>query len=118
MAGVGRVGRYTRLTDANRYLGRESRAGRRRQRLASCLISWPLGPGGHVFAENYEQQQKNVARLRLIETDQKDQAPIDDQMNSPPPGQAASVPAAPAGASATLPLRGVAKPAAPAAAVH
>jgi UPF0755 protein len=76
------------------------------------------GTGGHVFAENYEQQQKNVARLRLIETDQKDQAPIDDQMNSPPPGQAASVPAAPAGASATLPLRGVAKPAAPAAAVH
>ncbi len=43
------------------------------------------GTGGHVFAETYEQHQKNVARLRLIETDQKDQAPIDDQMNSPPP---------------------------------
>jgi UPF0755 protein len=76
------------------------------------------GTGGHVFAENYEQQQKNVARLRLIETDQKDQAPIDDQMNSPPPGQPASAPAAPAGASTALPLRGVAKPAAPAQAVH
>jgi UPF0755 protein len=76
------------------------------------------GTGGHVFAENYEQQQKNVARLRLIETDQKDQAPIDDQMNSPPPGQAAPAPAVPAGAAAALPLRGVAKPAAPAQAVH
>ncbi len=76
------------------------------------------GTGGHVFAENYEQQQKNVVRLRLIETDQKDQAPIDDQMNSPPPGQAGSAPAAPAGASAALPLRGVAKPTAPAQAAH
>ena len=71
------------------------------------------GTGGHVFAETYEQQQKNVARLRLIETDQKDQAPIDDQMNSPPPGQAGSAPAAPAGASAALPLRGSPKPTLP-----
>ena len=31
------------------------------------------GTGGHIFAETYEQQQKNVARLRLIESDQKDQ---------------------------------------------
>ena len=46
------------------------------------------GTGGHVFAESYEQQEKNVARLRLIETDQKDQVPIDDQMGSPPPAQA------------------------------
>ncbi len=48
------------------------------------------GTGGHVFAETYEQHQKNVARLRPIETDQKDQVPIDDQMNSPPPPQGAS----------------------------
>jgi UPF0755 protein len=27
------------------------------------------GTGGHVFAENYEQHQKNVARLRVIEHD-------------------------------------------------
>ena len=33
------------------------------------------GTGGHAFAETYEQHQKNVARLRQIETDQKDQAP-------------------------------------------
>jgi UPF0755 protein len=76
------------------------------------------GTGGHAFAENYEQQQKNVARLRLIETDQKDQAPIDDRMNSPPPGQPVAAPAVPAGAPAALPSRGVAKPAAPAPAVH
>jgi UPF0755 protein len=35
------------------------------------------GTGGHVFAETYEQHQKNVARLRLIETDLKDRAPPD-----------------------------------------
>ena len=33
------------------------------------------GAGGHVFAENYDQHQKNVARLRALETDQKDRAP-------------------------------------------
>ncbi len=51
VAGVGRVGTYTRPADATR-LGesREPRAGRARQRLASWLISWPLGSGGHVFA--------------------------------------------------------------------
>jgi UPF0755 protein len=35
------------------------------------------GTGGHVFAETYEQHQKNVAKLRVIETDQKDQAAPD-----------------------------------------
>jgi UPF0755 protein len=61
------------------------------------------GTGGHVFAETYDQHQKNVARLRLIETDQKDQAPID--ATSPPSaaqtGSAAAAPATvPAAASA------------------
>ena len=37
------------------------------------------GTGGHVFAENYEQHQKNVARLRAIE---KEAAPP-----STPPGR-------------------------------
>lgn len=71
------------------------------------------GTGGHVFAETYEQHQKNVARLRLIETDQKDQAPLDAQLPPAPP----STPAQPAAASAALPntvtpppLRGPAKP--------
>src|SRR5208337_5694951 len=40
------------------------------------------GTGGHAFAETYEQHQKNVARLRVIETDQKDQAPADAQLIS------------------------------------
>ena len=75
------------------------------------------GTGGHVFAESYEQQEKNVARLRLIETDQKDQVPIDDQMGSPPPAQGATAastntPAAPP--PAPPPLRGTSKPHAPA----
>jgi len=67
------------------------------------------GAGGHVFAETYEQHQKNVARLRSIETDQKDQVPIDDQMDSPPPGQGAT-----ATSTAPPPLRGTSKPQAPA----
>src|SRR5262249_38141539 len=50
------------------------------------------GTGGHVFAETYEQHQRNVAKLRSIETDQKDSAGLDTQ--SPPPSAApASAPA-------------------------
>jgi UPF0755 protein len=52
------------------------------------------GTGGHAFAETYEQHQKNVARLRLMESDQKDPATAGAQAASPPP-QAAPV-AAPA----------------------
>ena len=52
------------------------------------------GTGGHAFAETYEQHQRNVARLRTIETDQKDQAPADAQLVSAPP-QAAPAAAAP-----------------------
>jgi len=40
------------------------------------------GTGGHVFSETYEQHQKNVARLRSVEADQKDQSQPDAQ--SPP----------------------------------
>ena len=67
------------------------------------------GTGGHVFAETYEQHQRNVARLRSIETDQRDQVPIDDQMNSPQPGQAAT-----AVSTAPPPSRRTSKPQAPA----
>jgi len=55
------------------------------------------GTGGHVFAETYEQHQKNVARLRLLETDQKDQAPADAAAASP---AAQATPAPPPTASA------------------
>jgi len=38
------------------------------------------GTGGHAFAETYEQHQKNVARLRVIEHEQKiEAAPSDAQ---------------------------------------
>jgi UPF0755 protein len=52
------------------------------------------GTGGHAFAETYEQHQKNVARLRAFESDQKDQAPADAQLVSSPPQPAAASPAA------------------------
>jgi UPF0755 protein len=69
------------------------------------------GSGGHVFAESYEQHQRNVARLRSMESDQKDQVPIDQMPSQPPPA------ASPTGAAATAtsPPRGVAKPRTPAA---
>jgi UPF0755 protein len=66
------------------------------------------GTGGHAFAESYEQHQKNVARLRLIETDQKDQVPIEDHMTAAP-AQTAPAP------STSPPLRGTSKPSAQAA---
>ncbi|MDR3421352.1 MAG: endolytic transglycosylase MltG [Xanthobacteraceae bacterium] len=53
------------------------------------------GTGGHAFAETYEQHQKNVARLRSVEFDQKDQAPADVQP-APPPPQAVPAASAPA----------------------
>jgi UPF0755 protein len=46
------------------------------------------GTGGHAFAENYEQHQRNVGRLRVIEKEQKDTAPPDAQML--PPTQSAA----------------------------
>jgi UPF0755 protein len=68
------------------------------------------GTGGHAFAETYEQHQKNVARLRSLESDQKDQVPIEDQMASPPPSAA---PTASTGAPVS-PSRATAKPRPPA----
>ncbi len=68
------------------------------------------GSGGHVFAETYEQHQKNVARLRLIETDQKDQAPLDAQAGPPPATAPSAAPAAPTASSTPPRLRGTAKP--------
>ena len=54
------------------------------------------GTGGHAFAETYEQHQRNVARLRAMESgDQKDQAPADAQPAASPPAAAATAPAPP-----------------------
>jgi UPF0755 protein len=56
------------------------------------------GAGGHAFAETYEQHQKNVARLRAMENDQRgdqrDAAAPDTQSAAPAP-QPAATPAAP-----------------------
>jgi UPF0755 protein len=51
------------------------------------------GSGGHVFAETYDQHQKNVARLRLIESDLKDRAPPDATAPAADPPAAAVAPA-------------------------
>jgi UPF0755 protein len=54
------------------------------------------GTGGHAFAETYEQHQKNVARLRSLESDQKDQVPLGDQPAAAPQPAPAAVAAPPA----------------------
>ena len=66
------------------------------------------GTGGHAFAETYEQHQKNVAQLRSIESDQKDQVPIGDQI-APPAAQSAPTPAG-AAPAASPPRGGASKP--------
>jgi UPF0755 protein len=43
------------------------------------------GAGGHAFAETYEQHQKNVARLRVIEHEQRGEAPIPEVQTPPTP---------------------------------
>jgi UPF0755 protein len=54
------------------------------------------GTGGHVFSENYEQHQKNVARLRVIEQQQKGSlAPDVVPAAVAPPAAAAEATAAP-----------------------
>jgi UPF0755 protein len=60
------------------------------------------GNGGHVFAETYEQHQKNVMRLRQLEAGQTGQAGQTAPVFSPagsevaPPAQAATAPPPPA----------------------
>ena len=64
------------------------------------------GTGGHAFAETYEQHQKNVARLRAMESgDQKDQAPADAQPAAPPPPAAAAAAPPPAPQPRRAPAR-------------
>jgi UPF0755 protein len=46
------------------------------------------GTGGHAFSETYDQHQKNVARLRIIEQDQRGEA-----SSSESPARAAPAPA-------------------------
>ena len=53
------------------------------------------GTGGHAFAETYEQHLKNVARLRVIEHEQKGEAAA-PEAQAPPPSAAPPAHAAPA----------------------
>jgi peptidoglycan lytic transglycosylase G len=64
------------------------------------------GTGGHAFAETYEQHQKNVVRLRSIESDQKDQVPLGEQPAAAPQ----PAPAAAAAPAASPPRGNVPKP--------
>jgi UPF0755 protein len=58
------------------------------------------GTGAHAFAENYEQHQRNVARLRQIEQQQKEaMKPVPDA-GAPAPAASAY---APAGAASPVP---------------
>ena len=52
------------------------------------------GTGGHAFAETYEQHQRNVARLRQLQGEQKDQKEpqADDAPASAPAAQAVAAP--------------------------
>ena len=56
------------------------------------------GVGGHLFAETYEQHQKNVARLRQIETDKNDPVAAEARTGAPT-AQATPAAAPPAAAS-------------------
>jgi UPF0755 protein len=60
------------------------------------------GTGGHAFAENYEMHQRNVARLRLIEQQQREAAKPQDPNAPPGPPPSASA-FAPTGNPATAP---------------
>jgi UPF0755 protein len=51
------------------------------------------GTGGHAFADSYEQHQKNVARLRALEAERREQSAGDPQSTaSPPPASAPPTP--------------------------
>jgi UPF0755 protein len=51
------------------------------------------GTGGHAFAETYEQHQKNVARLRVLEQEQRGEPSSSEPQAPPMPARAVPVPA-------------------------
>jgi peptidoglycan lytic transglycosylase G len=53
------------------------------------------GTGGHVFAETYEQHQKNVAHLRQVENGQKDPSIYKPAAETPVPAEDPAPPPAP-----------------------
>jgi UPF0755 protein len=54
------------------------------------------GTGGHAFAETYEQHQKNVIRLRQLQSAQTGQGPAPAGAQAAPPAQAVAAPPPPA----------------------
>src|SRR5262245_33375793 len=62
------------------------------------------GTGGHAFAETYDQHQKNVARLRVIEQEQRE-PPAASDAQSPARGAPAAAPAARPKRGANAPAR-------------
>ena len=52
------------------------------------------GTGGHVFAETYEEHQRNVARYRQIQQQQATPAPASAPADSAAPASDAAAPAA------------------------
>lgn len=48
------------------------------------------GTGGHVFAESYEQHEKNVAKLRQVEAAQQKDHSLSDAQPTPAPSAAAA----------------------------
>jgi UPF0755 protein len=63
------------------------------------------GTGGHAFAETYEQHQKNVARLRAIEHEQKAETSVPEAQAPAPAARPAAPPAPRAKRSASGPTR-------------
>jgi UPF0755 protein len=62
------------------------------------------GTGGHVFSDSYDQHQKNVARLRQIEQQQKGSTSVPDPAIAPAPA-ADAAPEPPAKAATPTPSK-------------
>jgi UPF0755 protein len=71
------------------------------------------GAGGHIFAENYDQHQKNVDRLRGIERQQRGEATAASAATAPVAAAQPSAPMAPASVKRSVPKRAPTPPAAP-----
>ena len=69
------------------------------------------GSGGHAFSDTYDQHQKNVARLRVLEQQSKDPTAGTTPAAAPP--SAAATPGAPATSNTRLPPQRPSQPATP-----
>src|SRR5215216_576105 len=72
------------------------------------------GSGGHAFSETFDQHQRNVARLRQWEQQQKDRTPLDATVAPSPAANAYAPATPPAGTPSSLPSTAAQSPRAPA----